>query len=113
MGDDPYIPLSAVSGNGSSNASNYFISNIGRPSVVIMVVGIGLSLGMSIGTVVTMVVMQLSYRSQVTAQIEAVERRAMDRANIAEREARIAQDKYTYVQGELAKKGIYITTDGH
>jgi hypothetical protein len=40
-------------------------------------------------------------------------RRAMDRASIAEREARIAQDKYTYVQGELAKRGIHISTDGH
>ncbi len=39
--------------------------------------------------------------------------RAMDMAYIAEREARIAQDKYTYVQGELAKKGIHISTDGH
>lgn len=35
------------------------------------------------------------------------------RAAIAEREARIAQDKFTYVQTELAKKGIYISTDGH
>jgi hypothetical protein len=39
--------------------------------------------------------------------------RAMDRASIAEREARIAQDKYTYVQSELAKRGIHISTDGH
>lgn len=39
--------------------------------------------------------------------------RAMDRAQIAEREARIAQDKYFYVQSELAEKGIHITTDGH
>lgn len=35
------------------------------------------------------------------------------RSQIAEREARIAQDKYAYVQSELAKKGIFITTDGH
>ncbi len=39
--------------------------------------------------------------------------RAMDRAQIAEREARIAQDKYFYVQSELQKKGITISTDGH
>lgn len=39
--------------------------------------------------------------------------RAMDRAGVAEREARIAQDKFTYAQIELAKKGIYISTDGH
>lgn len=39
--------------------------------------------------------------------------RAMDLAGLAEREARIAQDKYAYVQAELAKKGIYISTDGH
>jgi hypothetical protein len=40
-------------------------------------------------------------------------RRASDRAWIAEREARIAQDKYFYVAGELAKVGVHITTDGH
>lgn len=34
-------------------------------------------------------------------------------AQIAEREARIAQDKYTYTMGELAKQGIIISTDGH
>ena len=39
--------------------------------------------------------------------------RAMDRAVIAERESRIAQDKLVYVQTELAKKGIEISTDGH
>ena len=39
--------------------------------------------------------------------------RAMDVAGIAEREARIAQDKYSYVQSELAKRGIQISTDGH
>jgi hypothetical protein len=39
--------------------------------------------------------------------------RAMDRATIAEREARIAQDKYTYAQIELSKRGIDISTDGH
>lgn len=35
------------------------------------------------------------------------------RATIAEREARIAQDKYTYAQVELAKAGIFLSTDGH
>jgi hypothetical protein len=40
-------------------------------------------------------------------------RRASDRVWIAEREARIAQDKYFYVAGELAKVGVHITTDGH
>ncbi len=49
----------------------------------------------------------------VAALAYGVSSRALDRANLAEREARIAQDKYTYVQGELAKKGIYISTDGH
>ncbi len=49
----------------------------------------------------------------VAALAYGVAGRALDRANLAEREARIAQDKYTYVQGELAKKGIYISTDGH
>ncbi len=49
----------------------------------------------------------------VAALAYGVASRALDRANLAEREARIAQDKYTYVQGELAKKGIYISTDGH
>lgn len=34
-------------------------------------------------------------------------------SRIAEREARIAQDKYTYTMGELAKQGIDISTDGH
>ncbi len=38
---------------------------------------------------------------------------ASARSVIAEREARIAQDKYTYAQIELARKGIFIATDGH
>lgn len=38
---------------------------------------------------------------------------AWDRSRLAEREARIAQDKYTYTMGELAKQGINISTDGH
>lgn len=35
------------------------------------------------------------------------------RATLAEREARIAQDKYFYVAAELAKAGIEVSTDGH
>ena len=39
--------------------------------------------------------------------------RAMDRANTAEREARIAQDQTTQLQIELGKKGINVRADGH
>ena len=113
MGDDPFVPVSNSVAGGSSNANNYFITNIGKPSLVIMVVSIGLALGLSVGAVVMMSWGMSAQRDQMTALIEASERRTMDRAMLAEREARIAQDKYTYTMGELAKQGIKISTDGH
>jgi hypothetical protein len=39
--------------------------------------------------------------------------RAMDRATIAEREARIAQDKYFYVASQLSKIDPSFKTDEH
>lgn len=39
--------------------------------------------------------------------------RAMDRATIAEREARVAVDQFQTARIELAKRGIVIQTDDH
>jgi hypothetical protein len=93
VGDDPFVPVGNNVAGGSSNANNYFITNIGKPSLVVMVVSIGLALGLSIGAVVMMVTSQTQHRESVTAQVQASERRTMDRAQIAEREARIALDE--------------------
>jgi hypothetical protein len=125
MGDDPFVPLSRSETTGhSSNANNYFINNLGKPAVIIMVTVVGMAMGLAIGAVVMMAWGQSSQRAQIAEvmqaserrmidQIAASEKRSMDMAALAEREARIAQDKYTYTMGELAKKGIFITTDGH
>ena len=93
MGDDPYIPIGNTASNGSSNAVNYFINNLGKPSFTILVVSIGLALGLSIGAIVGMVAGRSAIRAEVATMIEATERRVMDRAALAEREARIARDE--------------------
>lgn len=119
MGDDPIIPdlrSGQVAGGNNSNASSgnvYNISNFGKAGTVILVVCVGLALGLGIGAVVMMAWGQSMQRDQFTAQVAAAEKRAMDMAYNAEREARIAQDKIVYFQTELAKRGINISTDGH
>lgn len=49
----------------------------------------------------------------VTVVSAAIAWTAYMRSQIAEREARVAQDSVTHFQLELAKKGIFITVDDH
>jgi hypothetical protein len=93
VGDDPFIPVGPTASSGSSNAVNYFINSLGKPSFTILVVAIGLALGLSIGALAGMAVGRVAIRAEVVAMIEASERRTMDRAGLAEREARIALDE--------------------
>jgi hypothetical protein len=116
MGDDPFIPelkSDAVSrGNGSAatGGSNYaFHYGLSKGQQLFVVVMSCLAFGLSVGAVVMMAWGQQMLSEKITSET----RRAMDMASLAEREARIAQDKYTYVQSELAKRGIHISTDGH
>lgn len=127
MGDDPRIPElinEALSRGNSSSATGGTITNIysglGRGASLFVVVAACCAFSLAVGASLTTAIAQRSVRDQMESmknslddKLEAAERRWMDRVTLAEREARIAQDKYTYVQGELAKKGIHISTDGH
>lgn len=118
MGDDPLIPsglmhTEASSGAGGSAATGGHnitnnITNFGRTGMVILVVCVGLSIGLSIGALVAMVIGQSAYEKKLTLQVSSVERRVMDRASLAEREARIAQDKYWYLKSAVEARGIKV-----
>jgi hypothetical protein len=100
VGDDPFIPVGPTASSGSSNAVNYFINSLGKPSFTILVVSVGLALGLSIGAVVLMI----SGRASSETLIESAERRAMDRVSLAEREARIALDEVQRLKVQLEIK---------
>ncbi len=112
MGDDPFIPELKANGNGSvaTGGSNYaFHYGLSKGQQLFVVVAACLALGLSVGAVIILCIGRLGQDKL----IEAAERRAMDRATIAEREARIVQDKLTFLQVELAKKGIVVNYDDH
>lgn len=87
MGDDPFLPVGNTASHGSSNAVNYFINHLGKPSTVIMVVTIGLSLGLSVGAIV---IANMNGRD----------------AARAEREARMAEYYITRLDALLVEQGI-------
>lgn len=101
MGNDPYIPTVANdSQNGGSSATGNTIINhysLTTGQLVCLVALSGIAFGMSIMTVV---LMNQSHAAQLS-QLDVVERRVMDRASIAEREARIAQDEIQRLQVQL------------
>jgi hypothetical protein len=93
MGDDPYIPVGAIRGTSNNSAINYFVNNVGKTGIIVMVTAIGLSLGLSIGAIVMMAWGQSMHREQVAQLVSSAEKRTMDHVYIAEREARIAMDE--------------------
>ncbi len=86
-----------LSGRGAAatggHSATYNITNFGKAGMVILVVTVGLSAGLAIGAVVMMAWGQSMQREQMRMQMQAAERRWMDRVNLAEREARIALDE--------------------
>lgn len=91
MGDDPVIPVGHDVSGGSSNANNYFINNLGKPGLIIIVVGIGLAIGLAVGALV------------VSAVYGSANRDAADRA---EREARMAEYYINILDRQLVEHGI-------
>lgn len=122
MGDDPLIPQplvhsDAVSGQGGSAATggtNYtFHNGLSKDSQTLVVILSSFALCASICVLVVYLVGRASDRDRMNDKIADSEKRAIDRATIAEREARVAQDTITHFQIELAKKGIFISVDDH
>ena len=109
MGNDPFVPsLTAGSGNANANTINNYHS-ISISHLVLLVVMSALGLALAIGAIV-ITVMQ---REHTYALIAAAEKRAVDRAGIAEREARVYQDQVVQLQIQLYKKGFDVRTDAH
>ena len=109
MGNDPAVPsLTAGSGNANGNTINNYHS-ISLSHLVLLVVMSSLGLALAIGALV-ITVMQ---REHTHALIAAAEKRAVDRAGIAEREARVYQDQVVQLQIQLYKKGFDVRTDAH
>lgn len=108
MGDDPIIPVEMHAERGSANATggsiHYHVGTFGKTGTVVMVVSIGLALGLAIGAVVIVSFGQSVQREQARIQAQATERRLMDRASLAEREARIAVDKIEELRLEVSKR---------
>lgn len=134
MGDDPFVPSGIVrggasSGHGGSSATGGHnitnnITNFGRTSQVLMVIGMGLSLGLSIGAIIIVTLGRITDReaarearaaieARMVDMVQASEKRAMDYAGIAEREARVSQDRSERLEVGLHKAGIKINSDGH
>jgi hypothetical protein len=103
VGDDPIIP-SIETSDKSNSANNVTINNIGTPSLIILVVAVGLSLGLAIGAITIMVYSDSMQRERVREIVSAAEKRAMDRAAMAEREARVALDKIQDLRVETSKR---------
>lgn len=96
MGDDPIIP--AISGT-SSASGNYVINHYSLTTgqLVLLVALAGLALGIAIGSLVQNVTSQAALRAQMQTEIARVK----DRAELSEREARIAQDEVRRLQVEI------------
>jgi hypothetical protein len=93
VGDDPCIPIENSVSGGSSNANNYFITTIGKPSLVILVVTVGLSLGLAVGAIVVS-----------TLQTNIANQRAAEAVSSSE-VLRIYVDELTQ---EMVKAGIKV-----
>lgn len=118
MGDDPFIPTGVAgshahsSGQGGSAAGGtvyQFSTGLSKSGQLAVVIISSLALGLSLGCVGLLV----QGRIDLAEKVEAAERRAMDAVYIAQREARIAQDKADRLEVGLGKRGININTDGH
>jgi hypothetical protein len=114
MGDDPFIPVGNSAAHGSSNAVNYFINNLGKPSFTIMVVAIGLALGLSVGAVIVMAVGNAHSREQLAATQTLYESQisAMSvRVSNAERETRMLEYYVMELDGKAMQHGIIRTEE--
>lgn len=99
MGDDPLIPgVSNSASHGSSNANNYFISNIGKPSFTILVVGVGLAVGIGVGALVTGQVRESHYRFEMQAVLAQQQR--------TERELRMTEYYLNILNTTLNEQGV-------
>lgn len=92
MGDDPYIPA-INTGNSSSNGNELHIhpTNIGRTGIIVLVLACGFALGLSGGALVI-----------ASKEGEA----AKDKAEIAEREARMLQYYVLEMDAKLVAAGF-------
>lgn len=99
MGDDPLIPgVSNSASHGSSNANNYFISNIGKPSFTILVVGVGLAVGIGVGALVNGHTQAERYQDALE-QVQAQQART-------EREARMLEYYVNILNTTLNEQGV-------
>lgn len=81
---DPYVE------RGGSQANVVQIESLGKGAWAILTASV----------LASMFALALSFRAEMRTQI-------------AEREARVAQDSLTHFQVELARRGIYIQVDDH
>lgn len=104
---------SAGSSAATGGASYTWHHGLSRDSQALVVILASAALAISLVGLVMMQWSLASDRAHIKDLIEASEKRTMDRATLAERESRVAQDRVTYFQTELAKKGIFINANDH
>jgi hypothetical protein len=98
MGDDPFVPVGHAASHGSSNAVNYFINHLGKPSLTIIVVAVGMALGISVGALVNGNSTATHYKDELDG--------VKDQLRITERELRMNQYYLNILNQTLAEQHI-------